>query len=159
MELMFWRQLEKRIEDVNLGVAEMMLLDIEDDEEVIGTIENGDVKKLLAFRDKLREETFETICEDALETLRDLNSSLEGLENPSGDNHDEELDRRDRAQGARKNRTTLQILRYKIVEQLCMAVIIMQFPEAHDLKTVYFRKGWKVTKKIKPQEVSDGGKI
>lgn len=160
MELVFLRQLVKTIDemdDTDIEITSMCLGEVGDGEEVVGTVDQDDIKKLFIFYEQLRREILEKGSQDALLFLEDINIALDGLSNPASIDL-EEAERRVRAQVVRINQHELRKLRHKIVEKSLNYALLTAFPEIKDLNAVYFRKGWVVVKKL-PKEVSDGGEI
>ena len=157
MELVFLRQLVMAIDkmdDTDIEITSMRLPEVGKDEEVLGTIEQDDIKKLFIFYEQLRKEIVEKVNHDTLLFLEDVTTALEELANP--DSMDlEEDQRRVRAQVVRINQHELRILRYKIVEKSLNYAMMMAFPDTKDINAIYFRKGWAITKKLS-KEVSGG---
>jgi hypothetical protein len=139
------------MDDIDMEIISFPLCEAGEDEEVIGTVENDDIKKLCFLREKLKEEILEKGSQDVLVYLEDMNFALEVLTNLEQVDV-VEAERRVRAQVVRRNQHELRKLRYQIVEKVLAYAVLTKFPEIHDLETIFFRSGWKITKKSKQEE-------
>ncbi|MDP3710695.1 MAG: hypothetical protein Q8R29_03155 [bacterium] len=156
MELVFLRQLVQimdEMDNIDMEIISVTLCEAGEDEEVIGIVENDDIKKLCFLREKLKEEILEKGSQDALVYLEDMNFALEVLTNLRQADV-VEAERRVRAQVVRRNQYELRKLRYQIVEKVLAYAVLTKFPEVHDTETIFFRKGWKITKKPRQEETS-----